>query len=66
MGNYNIAIRANVAECVGSRLVRRPQKRWIDIVKDCLKKRGLDVRRARNMIRVNGGGVCEGVCLGST
>ena len=35
---------------VGSRYVGRPRKRWIDIVKDCLKKRGLNVRQARRMV----------------
>ena len=35
-------------ECAGSRSVGRP--RWIDTVKDCLKKRGLDVRQARIMV----------------
>ena len=30
-------------ECVGSRLVCLPQKRWIDSVNDYLKKRGLNV-----------------------
>ena len=28
-----------VEECVGSRIVGRPRKRWIDYVNDCLKKR---------------------------
>ena len=28
----------------------RLRKRWIDIVKDCLRKRGLDVRQARRMV----------------
>ena len=33
----------------GSRSVSRPRKNWIDTVKECLKKRGLDVRQARRM-----------------
>ena len=33
--------------CAGKRSVGRARKRWIDIVKDCLRKRGLDVRKAR-------------------
>ena len=33
-----------LGECAGSRSVGRPRKRWIDTVKDCLKKRGLGVR----------------------
>ena len=28
-------------KCVGSYLVCQPQKRWIDSINDCLKKRGL-------------------------
>ena len=44
-------LRGSVGECAG-----RPWKRWIDIMKDCLKKRGLDVRQARRM--------CMGHCLG--
>ena len=34
----------------GSRSVGRPRKSWIDTVKDCLKKRGLDVRKARRIV----------------
>ena len=29
----------------------RPQKRWIDTVKDYLRKRSLDVRQARRMVQ---------------
>ena len=43
--------REYVRECAGNRLVGRPQKRWIDTVKDCLRKRGLDVRQARRMVQ---------------
>ena len=49
MDNDRIAKRVYVGECAGSRLVGRPRKRWIDTVKDWLKKRGLDVRQARRM-----------------
>ena len=49
MENDRIAKRVYVGECTRSRLVGRPRKRWIDTVKDCLKKRGLDVRQARRM-----------------
>ena len=31
--------------------VGRLRKRWIDTVKDCLKKRDLDVRKARRMVQ---------------
>ena len=50
MENDRIAKRVYVGECTGSRSVGRPRKRWIDTVKDCLKKRGLDVRQARRMV----------------
>ena len=39
MKNDRSAMRVYVGECAGSRSVERPWKRWIDIVKDCLKKR---------------------------
>ena len=45
-----IAKRVYVGECAGSRLVCRPKKRWIHTVKECLKKRGLEVRQARRMV----------------
>ena len=50
MENDSIAKRVYVGECAGSRSVGRPWKRWIDTVKDCLKKRGLDIRQARRMV----------------
>ena len=49
MKNDRIAKRVYVGECAGRRLVGRLRKRWIDTVKDCLKKRGLYVRQARIM-----------------
>ena len=49
--NDNIAKRVYVGEHAGSRSVGRTRKRWIDIVKECLKKRGLDVRQARRMVQ---------------
>ena len=39
-----IAKRIYVGECAGSCSLGRPWKRLMDIEKDCLKKRGLDVR----------------------
>ena len=33
-----IAMRVYVGECACSRSVGRPQKRWIDTVKECLRK----------------------------
>ena len=49
MENDRIANRVYVGKCGGSRSVGRPRKRWIDTVENCLKKRGLDVRKARRM-----------------
>ena len=37
-------------ECAGSHSVGRLRKRWIDTVKDCLKKRVLDVSQARRIM----------------
>ena len=45
-----IAKRVYVGECAGSGSVGRPRKRWIDAVKACLKKRGLDVWQERRMV----------------
>ena len=52
MKNDRIAMRVYVREdaSAGIRLVGRPQKRWIDTMKDCLRKRGLDVRQARRIV----------------
>ena len=43
MDDNRNAKRVHVGECAGSSSVGRPRKRWIDTVKDCLKKRCLDV-----------------------
>ena len=51
MENDRIANRVYVGDCNGSRSVVRPWKRWIDTVKECLKKGGLDVRQARRMVQ---------------
>ena len=59
MENDRIAKRVYVGACVSSRSVGRLQKRWIDAVKYCLKKKSLDVRQARRMARV-----CKGECMG--
>ena len=50
MENDRIAKRIYVVECAGSCSVGWLWKRWIDTMKDCLKKRGLDVRQARRMV----------------
>ena len=44
-------LRVYVGECAGSHSVGRSWKRWIDTVMECLKERGLDVRRARRMVQ---------------
>ena len=49
-----------VGECTGSQSVGRPWKRWIDTVKDCLRKKGLDVRQARRRVHDRGGGDLRG------
>ena len=51
MDKDRISKRVYVEECAGSRSVGRPQKRWIDTVKECLKKRGLDIRQARRIVQ---------------
>ena len=43
--------RVYVGESACSSSLGRPWKRWIDTLKDCLRKRGLNIR-----IGVNGGG----------
>ena len=45
-----IAKRVYVGKCAGSCSVGRLWKRLIDPVKDCLMKRGLDVRQARKRV----------------
>ena len=39
MENDKIAKKICVGECAGSRSVNRQRKKWIDIVKGCLKKK---------------------------
>ena len=50
MERDRIAKSAYVGEYAGSHSVGRLRKRWIDTVKDCLRKSGLDVRQARRMM----------------
>ena len=45
MWNGRIAKGFYLGECAGSRSVGRPPKRWIDTVKDYLRKKGFDVRK---------------------
>ena len=63
METDTIVKRVYVGECVGSPSVGRPRKRWIDTMKDCLKKRGLDVRQARRMVHDRS--VCRGFVRGN-
>ena len=55
--NGRIAKRVYVGECTGNHPVVRSRKRRINTVKDCLKKGGLDVRRARRMMHDRSGRV---------
>ena len=51
MEKERIAKRFYVGECAGSRSVGRSRKRWLDTVKNCLKKRSLDVKQARRIVQ---------------
>ena len=51
MERDRIANRVYIGECAGNCSVGRPWKRWIDTVKECLKKRGLDVRQAKSLVQ---------------
>ena len=48
--NDRIPKRIYTGECAGSHSVGRPRKRLIGTVKNCLRKRGLDVRQVRKMV----------------
>ena len=50
MKRDRITKRVYVGESAGSCSVGKPQKRWIDTVKEYLSKRGLDVRQARRIV----------------
>ena len=51
MENDRIAKRVYVGDCVGNHSVGRLWKRWINTMKGCLRKRGLDVTQARRMVQ---------------
>ena len=51
MESDRIAKRVYVGECAGGHLVGRPWKRWMDTVKECVRKRDLDVRQAIRMVQ---------------
>ena len=55
MENVRISKRVCIGVCAESHSLGRLWKRWIDTVKESLKKRGLDVRQARRI--VYGGGL---------
>ena len=48
MENNRLAKRVFVEEYSGSRSAR---ERWTDTVKECLRKRGLDIRQAKRMVQ---------------
>ena len=50
MKRYRGAKTVYVGECADSLSMGKPQKRWIDTMKECLKKRGLDIRQAGRII----------------
>ena len=54
MESNRIAKRNYIGECAGSHSVGRLRERLIDNVKECLRKRGLDVRQARRMVQDRG------------
>ena len=49
--NDRIRKRVYVGECTGSRSDYRPRKRWINTVKERLRKRGMDVRQSRRIMQ---------------
>ena len=51
--------RVYVGDCAGNGSVGRLWKKWIDSEKDCLRKRGLNVRQAMSKMV----GVWEGECM---
>ena len=51
MGNDRIAKRVYVGECAGSSSVDKMRKRWIDNMSYYLRKRDLDVRQSRRMMK---------------
>ena len=49
--NDRITKSVYVGEGAGSNSVGRLRKRWIETFKECLRKRGLDVRQVRRMVQ---------------
>ena len=50
MENDRIPKSVYAGECADSCSACRPRRRWIDTMKNCLKKRDLDVWQARRMV----------------
>ena len=44
MEKGSIAKKVYVGECAGSHSLGRLRRRWNDTVKDCLRKRGVNIR----------------------
>ena len=63
MERDRIVKRVYVGVCAGSRSVGKPQKRWIDTMKECLKKRGSVQDRSEwwGFVRGNAWGVARGM-----
>ena len=51
MENVQIVKRVYIEESAGSSSAGRLLSRWIDMVRCCLRKRGLDVMQARRMVQ---------------
>ena len=51
MEKDRIVKRIYIGECAGNHSVDKPQKRWIDNMKECLRKRGLDVSQVRRIVQ---------------
>ena len=66
MEKDGISNRVYVGVCAGSRSLGRLRKKWIDTVKDCLRKTGLDVTQAKRMVqdRSERRGFVRGECMG--
>ena len=43
--------RVYVGDCAGNYSMGKPQKRWVDTVKECLRKKGLDVKQTKRMVQ---------------
>ena len=51
MERDTIAKRIYVEESAGNHSMGKLQKRWIDTMRECLRKRGLDVTQTRRMVQ---------------